>query len=274
MKTPGRTCASGLILVALLAATGGCDGNPTTPSPVVAAPSVPAPTPAALTVTPFHISGVVTNEDGQPQPNAQVVINRINAVRDGKLDRSAPVIWTETRTDAQGRYEMDIEAVRDPFHKPWLSSIVAWGYARVDSGVFPDEDFQYLTSTTSTVVRNFRLNRFVTVAAGASTTVTFLPDDSVCAWSDFQNTLCRYLRVTVPEDGTLTVSATPLHGVTTPVSFVVLEGEDLLIWQGGSGTMNYPVKAGAQILIALNMPPGFSQARSYEITTSLHAGSQ
>ena len=69
----------------------------------------------------------------------------------------------------------------------------------------------------------------------------------------------------------LTVSAAPLSGDKTPISFIVLETDDRFVWQGGAGTMNYPVKTGVEFLIALNMRAGFSQARPYALTTSFHA---
>jgi len=249
-----------LPLALVVAMSGACDRNPAAPSP---------DTPAGPAVTPYHISGVVTDEGGQRLSNVEVLVNHYDHLGDdGKP--GYPVKVTRARTDGSGQYEMDIQAVPFRIQRPWLQNIIGDGFARIDTREYPD-DFQFVTASTSIVIKNFRLNRFVTLAAGESATTTFLPDDGVCAWSDFQNTLCRYMRVTVPGDGTLTVSAAPLQGVTVPVSFVVLEGDDQNPWQGGSGTMNYPVKAGVEFLVAMQVPPGFSQARSYAITTSFRA---
>lgn len=258
-STRMRALAAGLTLAVFLAASGACDSNPTGPSNQPPPPPPPAP---GLVLAPFHISGVVTDEDGRPLSNALVVINRYTLIRDGKA--VTPVTWSETRTDDQGRYQMDIEAVRDAFHKRWLSNIVGFGFARVDTREYSD-DFQFLTSATSTVVRNFRLNRFVQLAAGDSATVTFRPDDCVCR-DDFQDTLCRYLRITAPVDGTLTVNVAPLNGAAT--AFVsVLDDIGDPACPCASTTVSYPMRAGETSLLAISIPPAFPQTRSYAVTT-------
>jgi hypothetical protein len=258
-------------LVVFVTASGACDSNPVKPS--VQATQTTTPAAAGAVLAPFHISGVVTNEDGQPLLNAEVVINRITALGDGKPDFTA-VTWTETRTDAQGRYEMDIEAARNAYHAFWLTDIVAFGYAHTDTGEYAN-DTQFFTSATSTVVRNFRLNRFVQLAAGDSATVTFRPDDGVCAESDFLRTLCRHVRISVPTDGTLTVSAAPLNGVTAPAFFIVVD--DPLTGGAcpcGPGSVTYPVLAGTVSLVAIGIPPVFSQPQSYAVTTVFRPGSK
>jgi hypothetical protein len=257
-STGTRTLAAGLTLAVFLAGSGACDSNPAGPSILPPPTTSPAP---GLVLAPFHVSGVVTDEDDRPLSNALVVINRYTLIKDGKA--VTPVTWSETRTDAQGRYQMDIEAVRDAFHKPWLSNIVGFGFARVDTREYPD-DFQFLTSATSTVVRNFRLNRFVQLAADDSATVTFRPDDSVCR-DDFQATLCRTLRITVPADGTLTVNVAPLHGAAT--AYVSVLADTDVACPCASATVSYPMKAGEVSLVAISIPPGFLQTRSYAVTT-------
>jgi hypothetical protein len=258
--SPTHANASWLMLAVFLAASGACDSNPARPS--IQPPPPPPPVPG-LVLAPFHISGVVTDADGRPLPNAKVVINRYTLISDGKA--VTPVTWSETRTDVRGRYEMDIEAVRNPFRKPWLSNIVGFGFARIDTREYPD-DFQFLTSATSTVVRNFRLNRFVQLAAADSATVTFLPDDSVCR-DDFQETLCRYLRITAPADGTLTVDVAPLNGAATALVMLLDDTEVDIACPCGPRTVSYPVKAGVSV-VAIGIPPGFLQTRSYAVTTA------
>jgi len=255
--SPRAYTVASLLVIAL---TPACNRNLWAPSGQAGGP--PASSPAPQAVSSFHISGVVNDEDGQVLPNIQVVINHYE-----HLEGGYPVTVTRVRTDGTGRYELDIKAVPGSYAKKWIPNIIAWGYAHIDSGEFPN-DFQFIGSSTPDIVKNFRLNRFIDLAPGDSATVTFLPDDGVCTWSDFLDTLCRYMRVTVPGEGILTVNAVPLPGVTTPVTFVVLETDDLLPWHGGAGTMNYPVKTGVEFQIAMTMPPGFSQARSYAVTTS------
>jgi hypothetical protein len=94
----------------------------------------------------------------------------------------------------------------------------------------------------------------------------------VSVWSDFYDTLSRYVSVAVPPgDGILTVKAVPMLGTPAPVNFVVLEKDGLFIWHGGPGMMNYPVKAGTKFLVVLTMPPGFTRPRWYRLTSSFHA---
>jgi len=182
--------ASVLALVVIIAASEACNKSP-------AAPSTAGPTPE-VGLTLFHLSGVVTDEDGHPLPNAAVVINRYDRRLDGMPGYA--VRWTETRTDAQGRYEMDFEALRNGYHASWLTNIVAFGYAHVEAGGH-EKDLQFFASPTSTVVGNFRLDRSLRLAADGSATVTFRPDDSICdgdASLGYED-ICRYVRIIVPE---------------------------------------------------------------------------
>lgn len=260
-------CVAGMTMAAA------CDDAPPSPvgptPPAASAPTAPAPAPAQPVAATFHVSGTVTNEEGQPIPDNLVVLNHFEHFDDRGQPMSLATI-TKVRTDGAGRYAVDIAAIPDLFRRPWLPQIIGDGYAKADTAEYSN-DFQFVTSTGSTVVRNFRLNRILNPGVGDSASVTFLPDDGVCTWDDSYTTLCRYMRVTVPGEGILTVSAVPLSADTTPISFVVLETDDRLPWHGGAGTMNYPVKTGVEFLIALNMRAGFSQARPYTLTTSFHA---
>ena len=80
------------------------------------------------------------------------------------------------------------------------------------------------------------------------------------------------MRIAVPADGTLTVSATPSNGAPIPYLLVI---EDPISGSNacpcGSGTVTYPVKAGTESLIAINIRRGFSDNRSYTVTTTFRA---
>ena len=63
----------------------------------------------------------MADEDGLPLAGAAVVINYI-------VDEHFRVRWTETSTDAQGRYEMDFEAMRNGYYRIiGLTDVVAEG---------------------------------------------------------------------------------------------------------------------------------------------------
>ena len=126
----------------------------------------------ANALVPFHLSGVVTDEDGRPLAGAEVGINGVIGV--------LLVRVTYTSTDAEGRYEVDFNAIRNGYRGVvGLTDIVALGYARVGSGEH-EKDLRFFTSSTSTVRGDFRLDRRVRLAPDDSSTVTFRPDDSVC----------------------------------------------------------------------------------------------
>ena len=253
--------ARNVTFVLLVALTVACDRSPSAPSGQAKSTVLP-PLPAAT----FHVSGVVTDENGQPLADVPVQLSYFEHLDDLPAQREKHV-----RTDGAGRYEMDIQAIPNVWKKSWLQNIVGTGLAG-DFALPYTKDFQFLTASGQTVVRNFRINRLVDLAAGDPATVTCRPDDSVSSWSDFYDTLSRYVRIAVPPgDGTLTVNAVPMSGTTVPATLVVLETDDLLIWHGGAGTMNYRVKAGVEFLVVITMTPGFSQPRSYALTTSFRA---
>jgi hypothetical protein len=272
MKKSRRTGAGGfaLTLVVILAASGACNSNPTAPT----TPSTPAATGGA-DLRLFHLSGVVTDEDGQPLPNAAVVINRYDVRLDGRPGYA--VRWTETRTDGQGRYEMDFEALRNGYHSSWLQNVVAFGYAHVDTDGH-EKDLQFFASSTSTVVGDFRLERRLRLAADGTATVTFRSDESICDGDASLNyeDLCRYVRITVPADGTLTVSASPSSGGATSPYLLVIEDpiSGANACPCGRGTVSYPVRAGSESLVAINIPRASSQPRSYAVTTSFRAANK
>jgi hypothetical protein len=265
LKKSRRTgeSASALTLVVVLAASGACNTNPAAPS----TPGSGSTVDVGLKL--FHLSGVVTDEDGQPLPNAAVVINRYDGRRDGLPGYA--VRWTETRTDAQGRYQMDFEALRNGYHSSWLTDIVAFGYAHVETGGH-EKDLQFFASPTSSVVGDFRLDRRLRLAVDGSATVTFRPDDSICDGDASLNyeDLCRYVRIAVPSDGTLTVSALPSNGAATAPYLLVIDDpiSESNSCPCGRGTVTYPVRAGSESLVAINIPRASSQTRSYVVTTS------
>jgi hypothetical protein len=141
-------------------------------------------------------------------------------------------------------------------------------------GRYLENDVQFLTSSTSTVVRNFQIDRYVDIAAGDSATVTFRPDASLCVeWILSYGPLCRYVGVAVPADGTLTVSAMPLSPAAAEVFLGLLNAldEPFPLEPGFTGrtTVSYPVRAGTVQAVMLQIPSGFLTPQLYRVTTGL-----
>ena len=209
------------------------------------------------------------DEDGPPLAGARVVINGVVGPFEVRV--------TTVSTDGQGRYEADFDALRNGYRGVvGLTDIATFAYAHDDSGEY-EEDLRFFTSSTSTVVGDFRLHRRVRLGAGESSTVTYRPDDGVCngdASVGF-NDLCRYVRIAIPADGTLTVSATPSNGGTVPDLLVI--GDPISESNAcpcGAGTVSYPVKAGTESLVAITIRRGFQDHRSYAVTTVFRADNQ
>ena len=85
--------------------------------------------------------------------------------------------------------------------------------------------------------------------------------------------ICRYVRIIVPADGTLTVSALPSNAAATTAYLLVIEDpiSNSNACPCGRETVSYPVRAGSESLVAITIPRASSQPRSYAVTTSFRA---
>ena len=264
MAIPNRGGWPALILVA--ATLGACEHTPGTSSGAHPTSPTPTPTPpAGPVVAAYHIGGVVTNDAGQPVANAQVIMNTCDKLNGAKC--VYPIKVTYATTDAEGRYAMDVLAARDVEYKPaWLSNVIGLAYLPAVGDEFAD-DLQFVTTQTSIAVRNLRLTRDINLEAGGTATATFAADAPVCG--DFLNVQCRYVRIKVPADGTVTVSAVPLNGVTA-AAWLYLEDDP---YGYGMATFTFSAKAGLH-RVWVSLVPGFSGAPAYSISTTFQAKSQ
>jgi hypothetical protein len=207
------------------------------------------------------VEGIVTNEDGQPVANAHVAMNTCDKVSGASC--VFPVQVTYATTDAEGRYAMDVQAARGIYQ----AGVIGLAFASVSGGELAD-DLQFVTAPTSQAVRNFRLTRDINLEPGAKVTATFRPDTSLCA-GDAQDVQCRFVRLNVPADGTVTFSAVPLDGT---VGAALLYSDDDPIGSG-FGTLTFSAKAGVY-KVNVAIPPVVSGSVSYSISATFQPKSQ
>jgi hypothetical protein len=244
------------------------------------APSV-VPTKAATTLAPpppvrvsgpivesFHMEGAVTNEDGQPLAGAEVVVNTCDKVT--ATGCGLPVKVTRATTDAGGHYAMDFQAVRGVYGAAFLTGVIGYGFASSGGDEFTD-DAEWMATSTSEVTRNFRLARYLALGPGSKMTATFTPDTGRCSGEAdmFMNSVCRYLRVNVPDDGTVTVTVIPLNGITTTPLVVLMDNP----YGSGSGTFSFSAKAGLWP-VAIEIPPGLVGQQDYLVSVAFQPKSE
>ena len=209
--------------------------SPATPAP---SPGAPSPQPASAQ---YRVSGVVTDEDGQPFWGVTV----------GLSPNPGGPAALRTRTDGNGYYQFDFQTLTLP------SSIFA-------SGDNQSLNIQLLDWAGSTAVdKNLRLRPARTINAGQSTVIAIEPDSSACSWESVasRTAVCEWINVLYDAPGTLTVEARPLDtGGPDP-----LVGADN---PGVSSTGSFRVEAGSRIGINVAIPRGIVRQR-YEVTTSL-----
>ncbi len=177
--------------------------TPTTPTQVGSVrtplPSGPAPSPPSP-VEQLTMTGAVVDDDGRPIPNA--TLTRWFGFYEQQ----------SVSTDGSGKYRLQFGASRgSEAGPPGAQNSVAFvtleapGYALMS---------QYILAPTNEFVHSFRMHRIQRIAAGTSAQMTIAPDDSVCGWdwSPGRETVCRFLEISVPANGTLTVEVAPLDG--------------------------------------------------------------
>jgi hypothetical protein len=249
-------CAVAILIGTLLSA---CD-SPTTPTPT----PTPAPTPMpAPGITRYHVSGIVTDENGLRIANAFVAVR--NDLYFG--------VYKRTSTDGAGYYEVDYES--DGRSAGGTGGIFGLVYA----GRNGEYEFstQLLPSGAAEIVKNVRLRRVQTINAGQSTTVLIEPDSSL-AWDDDdwmdRNSVWEKLHVRVPAAGTLTIEARAEAGGSGPSLLVLCIyvtdncGFEWVKAPAGSGTGSLKVQADSlfEVRVAIRTP---ALPQRYVVSTSL-----
>jgi hypothetical protein len=230
------------VCIGLLVISGtACSGASTT-SPTASAPTVSASTPASNLAT-FHVTGVVSEDDGRPVTGAKVTI----------LNRPA-----SGTTDASGVYRIDFETTR-PTN---AAGLVGW--VRADSaGHDPSYNALFPTAGSQDVSQNIHVYRITQITAGQSILLTVAPGDTSCGDSD--EFVCRAVHIVAPTDGLMT-----LEGVPTPSA--ANAGLEILgpAYQCCSLTASsVRVVAGTEVVANVGMWWTSSVSQSFTLKTSL-----
>jgi hypothetical protein len=175
-------CAIGLLQ--------GCDEPSRGPlSSPTAVPPVTQPCPlVSCQLIPFRVSGIATDDHGQPVAGATV------AIRPFILGQSPPPIVTTT--DAAGTYRVEFDGMRD--------AVGGAGGAVVE---LPGHEtyYRYLgPGVPQDIVQNIHLYRIKHIRPGEPVSLIVRPDDTACGFDD--EWVCRRVRVIAPHDGRLTVT--------------------------------------------------------------------
>jgi hypothetical protein len=162
-------------------------------------------------------------------------------------------------TDSLGNYT--VSGCLDAGGDSNITSVSANNYA---------SDFRYIRGMSL----NVRLYRIKRIMAGASTSVTVAPDDTLCV-NNIQDTpgvgqdyVCRSVLVTAPTDGIMTLEALSTQGAARPP----LEVEAVAVPPCCSERIGNPtsiqVTAGTQVVVNVEVVLG-SGAQSFTLSTSM-----
>jgi len=251
------------VVIALLAAA--CGGRaPTAPA------SQPQP-PKSREAVLYQLSGVVTDDDGNPIPSAALTVDFVPT--DKPYDHRSVI------ADAVGRYSIEFYGVpggiktsvlRGPVGTDDAVALVSVGppgCGLVENVVEPecafDPDFRYVVSKATRIAQDFHLHRLTRIAAAASTIMTIAPDDRLCALGfTAQFYVCRNIHVLASAAGMLTIEAASADGTST---LVVVGWEDA----GLPFSFSTAVSAGQDLVVHLAVPLGLSSNRSVLVNTSI-----
>jgi hypothetical protein len=204
-------------------------------------PTMPAPMPGATGQERVNLSGVITDEDGTPVAGALVALGSdLNAVRQ----------YTSS-TDANGRYQFDFPLV---LPEPRFIRASTSAASNIQALLWPAGSY--------TSVKNVRLRRLLTIAAGGSTVISIDQDSSLCVW-EFGNSsdhVCAWFLLRYIGPVRVTVEARPLDGGPAP----------LVGWDNRGETNHFSTLTGSQTaLLGINLTiPIVGGPYRYEVVTS------
>ena len=202
--------------------------------------------------TTYRVSGVVTDERGSPIRRATVVVDQ----GPSPTDANAQDRWVTRSTSDDGRFELILNPDRWRAGRP-AGLLRAWA---------ENEEFrghtQRLDWLGTNTVKNIRLRRIRTIDAGQSIEIAVGPDSPLCESGGLSlDTVCEWVRVRYPRDGTLTVQAHSESGAVPTVRNWFMAGE---------GTVSFPVSTGRSDCaeVAIAVPVG-SPPQRFSVSTSL-----
>jgi len=230
-------------LVALIS-TAACGSNP---SP--AAPSAPsaAPAPVPFPTSTFHLTGIATDDDGNPVAGATVTIKPWIY---GNLN--PPTV--SGMTDGRGFYSIDFDA-----YNP--GGIV--GLVNAESAGH-DPSHYFLKPSGQNASQNIHLYRIKRITAGESTVLTVLPSDTFCG--DDDGFLCRTVHIVAPSDGLMTLEAVPTPSAANAGLEILGQG---VAHYCCSLTASVPVTAGTEVIANIGEWFTSTASQSFMFNTSL-----
>lgn len=220
-------------------------------SPEASATSSPGDSESGLAT--YRVSGVVTDESGSPIPLVSVVVDQ----GPGLPNANAEDRWVTASTSHDGRFELMLNADRWRGGPNKFGLLRAWSENQEFRGHTQRLDWQGTDTVT-----HVRLRRIRTIEAGQSIEIAVEPDSPLCESGGLnRDTICEWVRVRYPRDGTLTVEA---HGESGAVPTV----RSWLV--SGDGTVSFPVSTDRSDCaeIAIAVPVG-SPPQRFRVSTTL-----
>jgi hypothetical protein len=225
-------------------------GTAPTPMPTTTAPSCPP----SLTCAPlaFELSGIATDDDGRPVPNANITVY--------PYVFGTSVAPAHGMTDGSGFYNVGFNAMRD--------AVGGIGGAAADKAGYEHDGRYLFDARTQDVVQNFHLYRIWRINPGMSVSVTVLPDDPFCGFDDEWR--CRTLRITAPADGVMKVEALPKGTavVATGLELYVPCRACLLPRRCCSPSASIPVAVGEEVVANILVFEATKESQSFTVGTS------
>ena len=205
----------------------------------------------------YHVSGIVTDDNGSPIANAEVAVENLRGSKQ-----------TSTSTNAGGYYEMVFDAGTPgpPFH-----------LIHAGGGEYEHYYVQAPLSGMADIVKNLRLRRIRTFEAGQSIVISIDPDSSLAYDGEDSGAfdmVWERIHVRVADAGTLTIDARSKEDGIIPsltVSCIFVTDNCRFDWVKepfGSGTASLSVKANSLFEFRVAIPSRIAPQR-YQVATSL-----
>jgi protocatechuate 3,4-dioxygenase beta subunit len=202
----------------------------------------------------FILTGHVFNADtSAPVPNVYVSVN-------GRYD---------ARSDSAGRYHLT--GALDGGNLGTLNNVT---FATVDG-------FEPEYRPIQANVQDFHLRPFQRITAGASTSITVSPTDTMCV-NNVQDTpqlygsvffmVCRSVRVTAPKDGLLTVEAVSSDGAHPQLEAEAVPDAHCCTLENMANPWSQFVTAGTEVIVNVEIPSNSGGSKTFTVQTTLSAG--
>jgi hypothetical protein len=223
-------------VVLLLISASACGGSNTSP----AAPSTPSPAPTPTTTSTFHVTGIATEDDGNPVAGATVTILNTSVAR---------------MTDGSGFYSLDFDAHRGAGGDVGWVKAESAGHDLSYNALIP-------ASGSQNVSQNIHIYRIKRITAGESTVLTVVLGDTMCGDND--QFVCRTVHIVAPADGLMTIEVVPNPSAADAGLEISAPS-----YRCCGGTASVPVTAGTEVIANVGMGWTSTANQSFVLNTSL-----